>query len=87
MEKQEKFNTREKRIATLKKKGNIITFKDRFFWKGESFSQILILDFETDKKSGAVKLVGFSRDTKWFNSVDDLLKAIDWEWMENNIMD
>ena len=79
-----KYDTTEKRIATLKKKGNIITFKELFYPRGTSekgFSQILVEGLEKNK-GGAVKIIGFTRDTKWFDTITDLIEAVDWDLME-----
>jgi hypothetical protein len=75
-----KYGTKAKQIAFVKKKGNIITFKKKFSWKGEKFRQILVTGFE--KSGTSVKVIGFTRDTAWYNSMDELLEAIDWEQME-----
>ncbi len=75
-----KYNTKAKRVKTVKQKGNIITFKTPFRWKGTEYSQILVHGFETQK--GSVKIIGFGRDTNWFNSMDELLNAINWDLME-----
>lgn len=78
--KKKKYDTNEKKIKFIKKKGNIITFKKPFKWKGEDFTQILIAGFE--KSKAHVKVIGFTRDTPWYDSMEDLIKAIDWELME-----
>lgn len=78
--KKKKYDTNEKRIKFVKKKGNIITFKKPFRWKGEDFSQILVTGFE--KSKGSVKVIGSNRDTPWYDSMEDLIKAIDWDLME-----
>ena len=82
-----KYASIEFKTETVKTKGNIITFKEPFNWKGEMFRQILITEFKLDKKSGKVKIIGFCRDTQWFKSLDDLFNSIDWHWMEENIID
>ncbi|MCC7302500.1 MAG: hypothetical protein IT233_07660 [Bacteroidia bacterium] len=77
------YDTREKRIKTIKK-GNIVTFKKPFYPRGtsdESRIQILITGIRKEK-SGAIKLEGFGFDSDWYKSMDDLLNAINWEWME-----
>lgn len=76
-----KYDTKDKRVAFVKRKGNIITFKESFFWKGKSFTQILVEELEIHD-GGAVKVIGFTRDTKWYNNIDELIEAIDWDWME-----
>jgi hypothetical protein len=78
--KKKKYDTDAKRIKFVKKKGNIITFKKPFRWKGDDFSQILVTGFE--KSRGSVKVIGFGRDTPWYDSIEELIKAIDWDLME-----
>ena len=77
-----RYDTEEKRINFLKKEGNIITFKTPFNWKGDSYTQILIKEFL--ESNGNVKLIGFGRDTKWYNNIDELIDSVDWECMESN---
>jgi hypothetical protein len=77
-----RYDTKEKRIKTLKKVGNIITFKTPIIWKGDPFSQILISEFIESKNK--VKIIGFGRDTKWYENIDELIDSVDWEWMEKN---
>ncbi|MCC7303066.1 MAG: hypothetical protein IT233_10535 [Bacteroidia bacterium] len=77
------YDTREKRIKAIKK-GNIITFKKPFYPRGTSEPsriQIAITGIRKEK-SGAIKLEGFGHDSDWYKSMDDLLNAINWEWME-----
>lgn len=78
--KKKKYDTNEKRIKFIKKKGNIITFKKPFRWKGDDFKQILVTGFE--KSKGSVKVIGMARDTPWYSSMDELIKSIDWDLME-----
>ena len=75
------YDTREKRLKTLKQKGNIITFKVPFMWKGVSYSQIDITHFKVEK-SGACMIIGYTRDTPRFETIDNLISAIDWDIME-----
>lgn len=50
--------------------------------KGDSYSQILIKEFlESNDK---VKIIGFGRDTKWFDTINELIDSVDWDWMEMN---
>ena len=49
------YDTAEKRVKTLKKKGNIITFKTPFMCKGESYIQIGVERLKVEKM-GHVKL-------------------------------
>ncbi|MYY43985.1 hypothetical protein [Elizabethkingia anophelis] len=79
-----KYDTTEKRMKFLKKKGNIITFKKPFYPHGtlnESRSQIIVNRLQKTK-AGSVKIIGNYYDTNWYNSIDALLESIDWQWME-----
>lgn len=78
-----KYDTEDKRISTIKKKGNIITFKTPFQWKGESYKQIMVTKLKNDTKTNAVKIIGFTRDSNWYESIEKLLESIDWEWMDD----
>ena len=77
---EKKYDTKAKRIAFVKTKGNIVTFKKPFRWKDRDFEQILVHGIE--KSKGSIKIVGFTRDSPWYKSMDELLKAIDWKQME-----
>lgn len=77
------FNTDEEK-RTFIKPGNIITFKDKL--PGFARGQIAIAKIQRTK-SGAIKLINmFGSETPWFGSESELLKAIDWDWMSNNII-
>lgn len=78
-----KYDTLEKKIATVKKKGNIITFKERFFPRGtanQGFIQILVTGFKKDK-SGAVKIEGRAFDSNWYTNINELIEAVDFKLM------
>ncbi len=75
-----KYGTKKLKIKTLKKRGSIITFKKPFWWNGERFIQIMVQGIE--RKKGSIKIIGFSRDTEWFKSKKDLIKAVNWKLME-----
>ncbi|MFL5763891.1 MAG: hypothetical protein ACJ77K_08130 [Bacteroidia bacterium] len=81
MRRTKKYNTKAKRMAVVKRKAMILTFKEPFWWKGEQFKQIYTEGLE--KSKGAVKVIGFTRDTPWYKSMDELLAAIDWDLMED----
>jgi len=79
------YDTDEKKLKAIRKKGNIITFKKPFYPKGtanEGRTQILITGIRKEK-SGAIKLEGQGYDSNWYKSVNELSDAIDWEWMES----
>jgi len=73
-------STRARKI----KVGDIITFKTPFTFKGGAYSQIGVMSIEKSKEK--VRLIGFGRITKWFNSYLELDAAIDWEWMDEWII-
>lgn len=75
-----KYDTLDKRIKAVKCKGQLITFKEPFNWMGEYFKQIDVTGFK--KQGNYVKIIGFTRDSPWYDSLDNLLDAVDWEWME-----
>lgn len=79
-----KYDTSEKKIRFLKKKGNIITFKETFYPRGnheDGRKQIIVMRLQTTK-AGVVKIIGAYYDSNLYNSLNDLLDSIDWEWME-----
>ena len=85
-----KYGTEEKKIAFVKKKGNIVTFKEIFYPRGtanQGFRQILVTGFLKDRKDGAVKIEGRAYDSNWYNSMGELLAAVDWDWMERSHAD
>jgi len=76
-----KYSSLEKKIETLKTEGNIITFKSPFYWKGDSFIQILVSELLISGHKVKV-IIGKGRDTKWFDDINELIESVDWEWME-----
>lgn len=77
-----KYDTQDKQIKALKKKGNIITFKNKFRFLGSAYSQITVTGFEKSRQTGYVKIIGFGRDTPWFANMEQLINAVDWAWMD-----
>ncbi|MEP7374739.1 MAG: hypothetical protein ABI675_15190 [Chitinophagaceae bacterium] len=78
------YDTDEKRMKAIRKKGNIITFKRPFYPTGtlnQGYTQIIVTGIS--KQKGAIKIEGYGYDSDWYKSVDDLLDAINWEWMES----
>jgi hypothetical protein len=77
------FNTDEGKRAFLKS-GNILTFKDPL--PGFPRGQIAIAKIQRTK-SGAIKLTNpFGTDSPWYQSEKELIDAIDWDWMTQNII-
>lgn len=79
-----KYDTPEKRIKCLRKRGNIVTFKEKFYPNGTANpgrSQIIVFSLKKDR-SGWVKIVGSFYDSKWYKNMEELQDAIDWDWME-----
>lgn len=78
------YDTDEKKLKAIMKKGNLITFKKPFYPRGTSeqgYTQIGVTGIRKEK-SGAIKIIGFGRDSNWYKSVNELFDAINWEWME-----
>lgn len=81
---EKRYDTREKRIQFLKRKGSIITFKSPFYPRGTangSRIQIIVVRIN-EQRAGGIKIVGEFYDSDWYDSLDALLNAIDWDEME-----
>jgi len=76
--------TDAKKEAILKKKGNIIIFKEVLEPTDEGRKSITVQRFVKSRKNGAVKLEGSAYDTQWFESMQDLINAVDWSKWESN---
>jgi hypothetical protein len=77
------FSTDEEKRAFIKS-GNILTFNDPI--PGFPTGQIAIAKIQRTK-SGAIKLTNpFGTDSPWYQSEKDLIDAIDWKWMAENII-
>ena len=77
------FNTDEEKLAFIKP-GNILTFKTKL--PGFPRGQIAVAKIQRTK-SGAIKITNpFGTETPWFGSEAELFQAIDWEWMQQNII-
>jgi len=79
-----KYDTRKKRIQFLKEKGSIITFTKPFYpseTTSRSRTQIIVQKVKTPN-SGSAKITGQFYKTPWFESLDELLDAIDWDIIE-----
>ncbi len=77
------YNTDQKKIAAIKKKGNIITFKERWAYGNGNAIQIIVTGFKKTKE-GSVKIEGRAYDSNWYKSMDEMLHAIDWDFMNRN---
>jgi len=79
-----RYDSKEKRIKFLRKKESILTFKDPFYPRGTANpgrTQIIVMGIKKSS-SGAVQIIGYGYDSDWFDSLDKLLDAIDWDDME-----
>ena len=76
--------TDAKKEAILKKKGNIIIFKEVLEPTDEGRKSIAVQRFVKSRKTGAVKLEGSAYDTQWFESMQDLINAVDWSKWESD---
>jgi len=82
----DKFPNDKAKINHLKKKGNIITFFQKFATgNGDKKKQIVVKSLKVGKRSGMVKIEGRSYDTPWFDTMDDLIKSVDWRTMAKQI--
>jgi hypothetical protein len=77
------FSSDKEKLAFIKP-GNIITFKDKL--PGIPKGQIAINKIKRTK-SGAIKLINpFGTESPWYQSEQELLNAINWDWMSENII-
>lgn len=69
-----KYATYKQKEAFIRKKRNIVTFKNG--------KQVITAGVTRDRPTGAVQLDGeFGYTSKWYNSMKDLLDAVDWAKM------
>lgn len=76
------YNTAAKKEKFVKGKGKIVTFKKAGF-SPEKPKTLQIISNGIKKEKGKVKMVGRSYDSKWYDSLDKLINAIDWKKMED----
>ncbi len=77
------FKTDEEKLAFIKP-GNILTFKTKL--PGFPMGQIAIAKIQRTK-AGKIKLTNpFGTETPWFESETELVEAVDWDWMQKNII-
>jgi hypothetical protein len=77
------FQTDEEKLAFIKP-GNILTFKTKL--PGFPMGQIAIAKIQRTK-AGKIKLTNpFGTETPWFVSDAELQQAVDWDWMQENII-
>lgn len=75
-----KYDSEQKKLKFLKKKGNIVTFKNRINGRW----QAVITKLEKGR-NGQYKIhgeLGFT--SPWYSSFDDMDNAIDWDFMERS---
>jgi hypothetical protein len=82
----DRYGTREQKINTLKRIGNIITFKKKIPASKFGSRQIPVMEFY-ESADGKVKLIGTFYSTGLYSSIDKLIEAVDWKWMQENIWD
>jgi hypothetical protein len=70
------YNTPEQKLAFLKKKGNIVTFKKPQWGK----KQVIIVKLIQHKEAAMID-GEFGYTSPWFMTLEKLFDAIDWEWM------
>ncbi len=83
MHNEKRYDTQEKRIAFLNRKGSIITFKEPFYPVGSKTSRIQIIVVKIyEPDSGGIRILGLHCNSPVFRNMDELLEAIDWDDME-----
>lgn len=83
MHNEKRYDTREKRIEFLNRKGSIITFKNPFYPVGSKTSRTQIIAIKIyEPDSGGIRILGLYCNSDVYNSLDELLDAIDWDEME-----
>ncbi len=77
------FRSDQEKLAFIKP-GNIVTFKEKL--PGFPRGQIAIGKIRRTK-NGEIQLINpFGSESPWFANESELLDAIDFEWMQNNII-
>jgi len=83
MHNEKRYDTHEKRMAFLNRKGSIITFKEPFYPVGSKTSRIQVNVREIYyPDSGGIRILGLFCNSPVFKNMDELLRAIDWDEME-----
>jgi len=75
------YGSKAKQLKFLRTKGNLVTFKKPFNWKGDPKTQIIVQSIDRDR--GSVKIMGQFLFTPWYKGMDELIKAVDWDKMES----
>ncbi len=68
-----KYDTKEKRLAMLRRSGRIMTFKNG--------PQIISDGLEEGARGVRLKGV-YGTPSSWYKTIDEIMKAIDWKKME-----
>lgn len=93
-----KFDTHAKKVGHLKKKNAMVTFLKEFDIqnsdkngslptmgnKKDNGKRIQILSSGLETKGKAVRLTGLFFDTPWFDTIDILVDAVDWDFLNKN---
>ncbi len=88
--------TKDKKIKFLKTKNNIIVFKEPFKPNGKHFEnptqEIIVfkLKYATQKQGRSVvntkqvRIEGRVSDSKWYDTIEDLISAVNWTKTQNH---
>jgi hypothetical protein len=76
------YNTREKQLEFLQTEGNVITFKDTVKQERRR-AQVIVSEF-TEAESGEVVIEGMGSGCARFKNIEELLNAVDWQYMEES---
>lgn len=72
------FDTLDKKLVTIKKEGNILTFKP-----GHGRKQLAVANY-TKVAGDMVKISDNFGNVMTFEGEEKLVEAVDWNWMEEN---
>jgi hypothetical protein len=76
-----KYQTNEQKLKALKNKGLIVTFKEAQY---ASVRQFILVKIKKTKSK--IQLIGeWDRNSKEYNTEEELLNSIDWSFMEKAI--
>ena len=76
------YDTREKQLEFLQTEGNCITFKDTVKQERRR-AQVFVSEFK-QHESGEVEIEGIGTGCARFKNIEELLNAVDWQFMEES---
>lgn len=76
-----KLSTIASQLKAVKEKGRFVTFKSNTSLSDKSKTSQVVVERMVKAKDGSVKIEGLYGDSVWFKSAEDLLSAVDWDFM------